>query len=70
MIEKQEVKSVSWCDSSSQIAKCLTKVGASSEKTSPCFERGRQINQLQKQKFALIIIIIEKKKLFVFKHSN
>ena len=53
MIEKQEVKSVSWCDSSSQIAKCLTKVGASSEKTSPCFERGRQINQLQKQKFAL-----------------
>ena len=32
MIEKQEVKSVSWCDSSSQLVNCLTKVGASSEK--------------------------------------
>ena len=32
MIEKQEVKSVSQCDSSSQLADCLTKVGASSEK--------------------------------------
>ena len=32
MIEKQEVKSVSWCDSSSQLADCLTKVGDSSEK--------------------------------------
>ena len=32
MTEKQDVKSVSWCDSSSQLADCLTKVGASSEK--------------------------------------
>ena len=32
MIEKQEVKSVSWCDSNSQLADCLTKVGDSSEK--------------------------------------
>ena len=32
MIENQEVKSVSWCDSSSQLPDCLTKVGASSEK--------------------------------------
>ena len=28
MTEKQEVKSVSWCDSSSQLGDCLTKVGA------------------------------------------
>ena len=32
MIEKQEVKSVSWCDSSSQLADCLTKVDTSSAK--------------------------------------
>ena len=32
MIEKQEVKSVLWCDSSSILADCLTKIGASSEK--------------------------------------
>ena len=32
MIEKQEVKSVSWCGSSSQLTDCLTKVSASSGK--------------------------------------
>ena len=32
MIEKQKVKSDLWCDSSSQLADCLTKVGTSSEK--------------------------------------
>ena len=32
IIEKQQVKSVSWCDISSQLTDCLTKVGASSEK--------------------------------------
>ena len=32
MIEKQEVKGVSQCDSISQLADCLTKGGASSEK--------------------------------------
>ena len=32
MIEKHEVKQISWCDSSSQPADCLTKAGASCEK--------------------------------------
>ena len=32
MIEKQKVKSDLWCDSSLQLADCLTKVGTSSEK--------------------------------------
>ena len=32
MIEKHEVKQISWCDSSSQLADCLTKAGASCEK--------------------------------------
>ena len=30
MTEKNEAKRVSWCDSSSELADCLTKVGASS----------------------------------------
>lgn len=30
--EKNEVQSVSWCGSSSQLADCFTKAGASSEK--------------------------------------
>ena len=32
MIEKHEVKQISWCDSSSQLANCLTKAGALCEK--------------------------------------
>ena len=32
MIEKHEVKQISWCDSSSQLADCLTKAGASCQK--------------------------------------
>ena len=32
IIEKQEVKSVSWCESSLQSADCLTKIAASGEK--------------------------------------
>ena len=32
MIEKQEVKGVSWCGSSSQLTDCLTNVSASSGK--------------------------------------
>ena len=31
-IEKQEVKQITWCDSRSQLADCLTKVGASCNK--------------------------------------
>ena len=31
MIEKHEVKQISWCDSRSQLADCLTKAGASCE---------------------------------------
>ena len=38
MTEKQEVKSVSWCDSSSQLGDCLTKVGAWSKKLLHVFE--------------------------------
>ena len=48
MIEKQEVKSVLHCDSSSQLADCLTKVGTSSEKRLHVFEMRRQINQLKR----------------------
>ena len=32
MIEKLQVKQISWCDSSSQLADCLTKAGPSCEK--------------------------------------
>ena len=44
MTEKQEVKSVSWRDSSSQLTDCLTKVVASSEKRLHVFLKGTQIN--------------------------
>ena len=32
MIEKHEVKQISWCNSTSQLADCLTKAGTSCEK--------------------------------------
>ena len=38
MIEKQEVKQITWCDSKSQLTDCRTKVGKSCHKLSMLFK--------------------------------
>ena len=43
MIEKREVKQITWCDSRSQLADCLTKVGASCNKLLHVIQGDREL---------------------------
>ena len=60
MIEKLQVKQISWCDSSSQLADCLTNAGPSCEKLL------RVLQGNAKLFFKKLNDVVLKKKIFFF----